>query len=229
MKTKILTLGLFCLFIFAYCNSPADPEIEKTLNPGNPGLPVIASFTATHLQSNHFTLSWSTENATTVKIDQGIGEVPAIGTMEVQILEPTTYTLTASNAMGTSTASCPVEGIPASLMEVEITTIPETVIFTYYPDSDISKATFTVIITETNGEVGGSFSGEIRSFVYGRFGCWTLHLLDWRTIEPLGSVSYDCDIEVLCRTEKVQVCIDGLDTMGREIQKLVDIYFIWAN
>jgi len=33
MKTKILTLGLICFFIFAYCKSPADPEIKKTLNP----------------------------------------------------------------------------------------------------------------------------------------------------------------------------------------------------
>ena len=33
MRVKILALGLICFFIFAYCNSPADPEIEKTLNP----------------------------------------------------------------------------------------------------------------------------------------------------------------------------------------------------
>lgn len=35
MRVKVLILGLICFFIFAYCNSPADPEIEKTLNPGN--------------------------------------------------------------------------------------------------------------------------------------------------------------------------------------------------
>lgn len=33
MRIKILVLGLICLFAFAYCNSPADPEIEKALNP----------------------------------------------------------------------------------------------------------------------------------------------------------------------------------------------------
>lgn len=32
MKAKILILGLICLFIFAYCESPANPEIEKVLN-----------------------------------------------------------------------------------------------------------------------------------------------------------------------------------------------------
>lgn len=31
MRTKILTLALICLFVFASCNSPADPEIEKAL------------------------------------------------------------------------------------------------------------------------------------------------------------------------------------------------------
>lgn len=39
MKTKILTLGLICFFIFAYCTSPADLEIKNILNPGNPGNP----------------------------------------------------------------------------------------------------------------------------------------------------------------------------------------------
>lgn len=33
MKAKILILGLVCLFVFAYCESPANPEIEKALNP----------------------------------------------------------------------------------------------------------------------------------------------------------------------------------------------------
>lgn len=36
MKTKILILALICFFVFAYCNSPANPEIEKALNPENP-------------------------------------------------------------------------------------------------------------------------------------------------------------------------------------------------
>lgn len=40
MRTKVLILGLICLFVFAYCNSPADPEIEKVLNPGNSGAKV---------------------------------------------------------------------------------------------------------------------------------------------------------------------------------------------
>lgn len=36
MRTKVLILGLLCFFIFAHCNSPADPEIKKVLNPEPP-------------------------------------------------------------------------------------------------------------------------------------------------------------------------------------------------
>ncbi len=47
------------------------------------------------------TLTWSTTNATSVSIDQGIGKVPLNGSRSVSPTVPTTYTLTASNP------SCP--------------------------------------------------------------------------------------------------------------------------
>jgi len=31
MRAKILTLGLICFFIFAYCESPASPDIEEII------------------------------------------------------------------------------------------------------------------------------------------------------------------------------------------------------
>ena len=221
MRTKILTLGLICLCLFS-CEGIKNPHSTDPL-----GLPTVNHFMVTHLQGDCFTLSWSTQDAETVEIDQGIGEVPVTGTMEVQIFEPTTYTLTANNERGTRTASC--EGVPTSLMEVEITTIPETVIFTYYPNSDTSKSAFTLIITETNGEIGGGFNGEIRSFIYQQTGCWSLHLLEWRTIKAHGTVMYDVDVIVKCRDTVVQAYIDGTDEAGREIQKLVDLSITWTN
>ncbi|NQT79218.1 MAG: hypothetical protein HQ555_02345 [Candidatus Aminicenantes bacterium] len=33
MRAKILLLGLICLFIFSFCKSPADPEIEEIIKP----------------------------------------------------------------------------------------------------------------------------------------------------------------------------------------------------
>ncbi len=46
------------------------------------------------------TLSWSTTNATSVSIDQGVGSVAATGSVTVSPAVTTTYTITASNAQG---------------------------------------------------------------------------------------------------------------------------------
>ena len=45
-------------------------------------------------------LHWEVENAETIHIDRGIGEVSGTSFMEVQLSEPGTYTLTAANASG---------------------------------------------------------------------------------------------------------------------------------
>lgn len=54
------------------------------------------------------TLSWSSTNADTVVIDQGIGSVPVNGTMSVSPGETTTYTINATGPGGTATASVTV-------------------------------------------------------------------------------------------------------------------------
>ena len=68
------------------------------------GAPTITTFTAAGT-----TLSWTTANATTVTIDQGIGAVAASGSTTVTPAATTTYTLTASNATAsvTRTATSP--------------------------------------------------------------------------------------------------------------------------
>lgn len=216
---------------------PTSPDIPIL------GLPVIDYFTedwqgsvtqGDSWSSMHI-LSWSVTNARIVSIDQGIGEVSIVGIEHVTIRMTTTYTLTAENDKGQKTASCvavPKEsnGYPTSLIELEITTIPEHPIFTYYPDSDTSKSTFTIAITETAGEVGGGFNGEIRSFVDTvPYSCWDMSPLEWRTIEALGTVMYDVDLEVRCRDNLVQVYVDGLDNNGRGYQLLQFISVIWVN
>jgi hypothetical protein len=50
-------------------------------------------------------LSWSTTNANSVTIDQGIGSVTASGSMTVTPVVTTTYTVTAVNASGSAVAS----------------------------------------------------------------------------------------------------------------------------
>jgi hypothetical protein len=73
-------------------------------------LPVI-TFTAspaTISSGGSSTLSWSVANATSVSIDQGIGVVDSIGRSGVNPAATTTYTLTAVNSSGTSTAHATV-------------------------------------------------------------------------------------------------------------------------
>jgi hypothetical protein len=53
-------------------------------------------------------VSWSTTNATSVTISQGIGTVAASGTRNVTPTATTTYTLTATNANGSTTATATV-------------------------------------------------------------------------------------------------------------------------
>ncbi len=53
-------------------------------------------------------LTWSTSNATSASIDQGVGSVDASGSRQVCPSSTTTYTLTASGAGGTRTSSATV-------------------------------------------------------------------------------------------------------------------------
>jgi len=54
------------------------------------------------------TLSWASSNAETCEIDQGVGPVPLEGSKGVTPLETTTYTITARNSAGASTANVTV-------------------------------------------------------------------------------------------------------------------------
>jgi hypothetical protein len=60
------------------------------------------------------TLSWTTTDAATVTIDQGIGAVTATGTRTVSPGTTTTYTLTATNITGSATSSATLTVIPAA-------------------------------------------------------------------------------------------------------------------
>ena len=81
--------------------------------------PVIEGFSASPAEisaGGSATLHWVVTGATTVTIDQGIGNVSATGTQEVSPATTTSYTLTASNDKGTVTESVKVivtkPGIP---------------------------------------------------------------------------------------------------------------------
>ena len=74
-------------------------------------LPTIDSFIATPgtiTSGESSTLSWSVSDATTVNIDQGIGDVALTGSWELSPTTTTTYTLTATNDDGSVTATAQV-------------------------------------------------------------------------------------------------------------------------
>ena len=54
------------------------------------------------------TLAWTSANADSLSIDQGIGPVDPVGSITVSPLQTTTYTLTAVNSDGTTTASATI-------------------------------------------------------------------------------------------------------------------------
>lgn len=73
--------------------------------------PTIESFTATPSTINageSSTLAWSVTDATEVSIDQSVGVVSESGSLSVQPVATTTYTLTATNGFGSSTEQATV-------------------------------------------------------------------------------------------------------------------------
>jgi hypothetical protein len=128
--------------------------VTIALNP-----PTIDFFTATPASiklNDSSMLSWSVQNATTVSIDQAIGTVSATGTSQVTPLVTTTYTLTATNADGNSTATAQVAILPAAI--ITVTTNPASPVWTYDPDTNTTSGNFTVVLTESNGVAANVYS-----------------------------------------------------------------------
>jgi hypothetical protein len=98
MKHKYI-LNLFFLFSLAVLS--AYSGISCRAEP-----PSIVLFTVTPSEINSggsSTLKWEAKDATSVIIDQGIGELPASGSKELSPSKTTAYTLTATNSGGTVT------------------------------------------------------------------------------------------------------------------------------
>lgn len=89
--------------------------------PRETGQPVVNSFNANPgkiVPGGSSTLSWDVSGAATVSIDQQIGNVGSSGTRVVLPKQKTTYTLTATNVVGTVTANTQVviaETLPTKL------------------------------------------------------------------------------------------------------------------
>ena len=90
------------------------PDAGNITATGQPGLPAQA------------VLTWEVEGADSVSLNNGLGARPASGSVAVSPAAATTYTLTAVNAAGTSTASViiAVDGVPQPLRISEFVADP---------------------------------------------------------------------------------------------------------
>lgn len=85
--------------------------LDQALNPTPPTTPVIVSFIASPgmiAYGQTSTLSWNVSTATSVSIDNGIGNAPTSSWLTVAPTNTTTYHLTAKGTGGTATAAVTV-------------------------------------------------------------------------------------------------------------------------
>src|SRR4030042_1037740 len=94
--------------------------------PKETGQPIVNSFNANPgkiTPGGSSTLSWDVSGAATVSIDQKIGNVGSSGTRGVLPIKTTTYTLTATNVVGTVTANTQVVVAETPPAKVELYSI----------------------------------------------------------------------------------------------------------
>lgn len=106
----------------------------------NPPTAKLTAAPTTIKAGNSATLTWSTTNATTVSIDNGIGTVAASGSTTVSPTATTTYTLTATGSSGTVTATA----------TVTVQTLMPTATLTANPSTITAGNTSTLTWTTTN-------------------------------------------------------------------------------
>jgi outer membrane protein OmpA-like peptidoglycan-associated protein len=106
-----------CCLLLAGCAKTPSPTVSFSANPAS----------VEHGQCA--TLTWSSNDAADVTIDQGVGKVDPNGSKEVCPLSPTQYTITASGEGGSKTASTTV-GVTA-LAAANVMIFPEAALFEF--------------------------------------------------------------------------------------------------
>jgi hypothetical protein len=133
--------------------------------------PIVGSFTATpgDLQApgGNVTLSWSVLGASTVSIDNGVGTQPATGSTTVAVgATSTTYTLTATNSKGSTTAQALVVVHPVLPPQIQsFTATPASLPFgggsTTLAWSFLGAAGDSVVLSPGVGDVTGQSSRTV--------------------------------------------------------------------
>jgi hypothetical protein len=174
---KSLTVAAVAVFLFAGCG-----QSTRSGSDAGSGAPVIASFTAspaTVSAGGSATLSWSVSGATSLTINNGVGNQTALttGSAPVTVNATTTFTLSATNATGTTTATTTVTvGSP--------TTAPTITSFTANPTTVATGGTVllswvvvgAVSLSIDSSAVTPVTSGSVTSAVLTQVGTSTFNL-----------------------------------------------------
>jgi hypothetical protein len=155
-----LNIKVACLLAFAVvtaCGAGSTPSPDAGSNGGSQDAgapPAISSFTAspTVLPAGGGTvrLAWTVAGATSLSIDQGVGDVSSLSSASVNVSASTLWTLTANNASGFTTLTASVT-VPASI----------TVAGNVLGDNEVPAVAVQVLITgfaPVNTDSQGSFA-----------------------------------------------------------------------
>jgi len=159
--------------------------------------PTIRSFTAspTTIRSGQSsTLLWYVENASLVEIAPSIGPVSPNGTMNVMPTSDTTYTLTAENPSGTSTATVTIDVLTSP--EVIVSGLPKALV----QDSGVGGATSSFSLRNIGGASTNITLSESSSFFHLSPSSFSLGAGASQTVSVIGdavsSGSYRGDVTV---------------------------------
>jgi phospholipase C len=102
------------VFLLAGCGGTTASAEGRGTGGGSAPTVTLAASPTTISSGQSSTLSWTTTNATSVQVDNGIGAVQAPnGSVKVSPTQTTTYTITATGAGGSATAQVTVTVTPA--------------------------------------------------------------------------------------------------------------------
>jgi uncharacterized membrane-anchored protein len=142
MKKLLIIVGIIVLLLtvgLSGCNE----QNEQTPKEGP--APIIKFFTATPttvIFGNSSVLNWSVENATSVSIDNEIGNVIFNGSKTIFPIQNQTYTLTTYNSYGSSKASVKIYVI---VISENTSSDEEKIIGTWSYSSNYNNNTFSAI------------------------------------------------------------------------------------
>ncbi len=222
------TIGSMAGCITLYENKPGNTTTGAPVSKQATAAPVIKSFTAlpnTVNPGQQVQLQWEITDATSADINPVVGKVSQSDTVLVSPTATTTYTLTASNAVGTSTATVQVNvASTAGRPDIVVTKIYLVTREVYYTAKNIGSAPAKGSRTSlsVNGIVGADDylealdPGQERTGPFKNY-AWTFALGD--------SPTYSTDP----RQFTLKVCVDSENTVveGDESNNCMSV--IWGE